>query len=77
MKELKIIDVVPSRFETTGKRLIAGMSDRYTFETNEGIPALWQAFIPYIGTLPGRRRDLRRAATPIRMAASNTSPAWK
>ena len=31
MKELKIIDVVPSRFETTGKRLIAGMSDRYTF----------------------------------------------
>ena len=39
MKELKIIDVVPSRFETTGKRLIAGMSDRYTFETNEGIPA--------------------------------------
>ncbi|VWB14004.1 AraC family transcriptional regulator [Burkholderia lata] len=54
MKELKIIDVVPSRFETAGKRLIAGMSDRYTFETNEGIPALWQAFIPYIGTLPGQ-----------------------
>ncbi|ABB13049.1 AraC family transcriptional regulator [Burkholderia lata] len=54
MKELKIIDVVPSRFETAGKRLIAGMSDRYTFETNEGIPALWQSFIPYIGTIPGQ-----------------------
>ncbi|WP_175965401.1 AraC family transcriptional regulator [Burkholderia sp. BCC0322] len=54
MKELKIIDVEPSRFETAGKRLIAGMSDRYTFETNEGIPALWQAFIPYIGTIPGQ-----------------------
>ncbi|MEK7913618.1 AraC family transcriptional regulator [Burkholderia contaminans] len=58
MKELKIIDVVPSRFETAGKRLIAGMSDRYTFETNEGIPALWQAFIPYIGTLPGQVDDV-------------------
>ncbi|KAF1036398.1 MAG: Right origin-binding protein [Burkholderia lata] len=54
MKELKLIAVTPSRFEDSGKRLIAGMSDRYTFETNEGIPALWQAFIPYIGTIPGQ-----------------------
>ncbi|WP_175830974.1 AraC family transcriptional regulator [Burkholderia cepacia] len=58
MKELKIIDVRPSRFENAGKRLIAGMSDRYTFDTNEGIPALWQAFIPYIGTLPGQVGDV-------------------
>ncbi|WP_176234273.1 helix-turn-helix domain-containing protein, partial [Burkholderia cepacia] len=58
MKELKIIDVRSSRFETAGKRLIAGMSDRYTFDTNEGIPALWQAFIPYIGTLPGQVGDV-------------------
>ncbi|RXV68702.1 AraC family transcriptional regulator [Burkholderia stabilis] len=54
MKELKIIAVTPSRFEVTEKQLIAGMSSRYTFETNEGIPALWQAFIPYIGHIPGQ-----------------------
>lgn len=54
MKALKIIAVTPSRFEVTEKQLIAGMSSRYTFETNEGIPALWQAFIPYIGHIPGQ-----------------------
>ncbi|WP_412025491.1 AraC family transcriptional regulator [Burkholderia cepacia] len=54
MKALKIIAVTPSRFELTEKQLIAGMSSRYTFETNEGIPALWQAFIPYIGHIPGQ-----------------------
>ncbi|PXX38115.1 AraC family transcriptional regulator [Burkholderia sp. MS455] len=54
MKELKIIAVTPSRFEAPERQLIAGMSSRYTFETNEGIPALWQAFIPYIGNIPGQ-----------------------
>ncbi|OMG75122.1 AraC family transcriptional regulator [Burkholderia ubonensis] len=52
MKELKIIDVAPPRFEVSERLLIAGMSGRFTFETNEGIPALWQTFIPYIGNLP-------------------------
>ncbi|PCE33488.1 AraC family transcriptional regulator [Burkholderia ubonensis] len=52
MKELKIVDLAPPRFEVSEKRLIAGMSGRFTFETNEGIPALWQTFIPYIGNLP-------------------------
>ncbi|MEN8514285.1 AraC family transcriptional regulator [Burkholderia sp. RS02] len=54
MKDLKIIAVTPSRFEAPERQLIAGMSSRYTFETNEGIPALWQAFIPYIGNIPGQ-----------------------
>ncbi|HIC7210571.1 AraC family transcriptional regulator [Burkholderia stabilis] len=58
MKELKIIAVAPSRFEASEKRLIAGMSSRYTFETNEGIPALWQAFVPYIGNIPGQVSDV-------------------
>ncbi|WP_321790950.1 AraC family transcriptional regulator [Burkholderia pyrrocinia] len=58
MKEPKIIAVTPSRFEVAEKRLIAGMSDRYTVETNEGIPALWQAFIPYIGNIPGQVGDV-------------------
>ncbi|WP_105132047.1 AraC family transcriptional regulator [Burkholderia sp. BE12] len=54
MKELKIIDLASPRFEDGERRLIAGMSDRYTFETNDGIPALWQTFIPYIGNISGQ-----------------------
>ncbi|QUY46176.1 AraC family transcriptional regulator [Acaryochloris marina] len=34
--------------------LIAGLRDRYTFETNHGIPLLWQCFGPYIGHIPGQ-----------------------
>ncbi|MCX4163886.1 MULTISPECIES: AraC family transcriptional regulator [Paraburkholderia] len=52
MKESKIVPIAPLRFEVAEKLLIAGMSGRFTFETNEGIPALWQAFNPYIGNLP-------------------------
>jgi AraC family transcriptional regulator len=52
MKALKLVAVGTPRFEVAGRRLIAGMSDRFTFDTNEGIPALWQTFNPYIGNLP-------------------------
>lgn len=52
MNESKIIPIAPPRFEVTEKLLIAGMSGRFTFEINEGIPALWQTFNPYIGNLP-------------------------
>ena len=30
------------------------MGERYTFETNHGIPQLWQRFGPYIGHIPGQ-----------------------
>jgi AraC family transcriptional regulator len=52
MKESKVIDLAAPRFESAGTLLIAGLGDRFTFATNEGIPALWQTFIPYIGNLP-------------------------
>ncbi|KVD89839.1 AraC family transcriptional regulator [Burkholderia stagnalis] len=58
VKEMKIVALVPPRFEVSEKRLIAGMSDRFTFATNEGIPALWQTFIPYIGSLPDQIDDV-------------------
>lgn len=58
MKEVQFVELVPPRFETLSPRLIAGMSDRFTFATNEGIPALWQAFNPYIGHLPDQVGDL-------------------
>ncbi|RQR67016.1 hypothetical protein DIE19_03050 [Burkholderia sp. Bp9126] len=58
MKEMKIVALAPPRFEVSEKLLIAGLSNRLTFDTNEGIPALWQAFIPYIGNLPDQVDDV-------------------
>lgn len=34
--------------------LIAGLGERYSFETNQGIPFQWQRFRPYIGNVPGQ-----------------------
>ena len=42
------------RFEENAGLLIAGLSSRYTFETNEGIPRQWQRFAPYIGNFHGQ-----------------------
>ena len=42
------------RFEENAGLLIAGLSSRYTFETNEGIPRQWQRFAPYIGSFYGQ-----------------------
>ncbi|MXN60914.1 GyrI-like domain-containing protein, partial [Burkholderia pseudomallei] len=58
MKEMKIVALAPPRFEVSEKLLIAGLGNRFTFDTNEGIPALWQTFIPYIGNLPDQVDDV-------------------
>lgn len=58
MKEVKFVELTPPRFETSSPVLIAGLSDRFTFATNEGIPALWQLFDPYIGNLPDQVGDM-------------------
>jgi len=42
------------RFEDGRMLLVAGLGERYTFETNQGIPFLWQRFVPYIGHIPGQ-----------------------
>ena len=34
---------------------VAGFAERYTFQTNQGIPSLWQRFAPHIGHIPGQR----------------------
>ena len=49
LPEPRIMDGAPRR--------IAGLSERYTFATNHGIPALWQRFTPHIGNMPGQRGD--------------------
>lgn len=54
MGEPAFIELAPPRFESHGALLVAGLGERYRFETNHGIPAQWQRFIPHIGHMPGQ-----------------------
>ena len=54
MDESLIVELDAPRVEQGRELLIAGLSGRYTFATNQGIPALWQRFEPYIGNIPGQ-----------------------
>jgi AraC family transcriptional regulator len=54
MDETLIIDLEAPRFETGRTLLVAGLGGRYTFETNQGIPAQWQRFAPQIGHVPNQ-----------------------
>ncbi|HEY1933793.1 MAG TPA: AraC family transcriptional regulator [Acetobacteraceae bacterium] len=53
-----IVKLEPPRFESGRTLLIAGLGEHYTFETNQGIPLLWQRFVPYIGNIPGQAGDV-------------------
>jgi AraC family transcriptional regulator len=44
----------PPRFENGKPMLLAGMMERYNYETVSGIPALWQRFNRHFGTIPGQ-----------------------
>jgi AraC family transcriptional regulator len=54
MDEALIVKLAPPRFETGRTLLVAGLGERYSFETNHGIPLQWQRFTPYIGNIPGQ-----------------------
>lgn len=54
MDELLIVTLSPPRFEAGRTLLVAGLGERYRFETNHGIPLQWQRFVPYIGNIPGQ-----------------------
>ncbi|MET1079585.1 MAG: AraC family transcriptional regulator [Pseudomonas sp.] len=54
MKPLESVALAAPRFEQGPALLIAGLSERFTFDTNEGIPTLWSRFARQIETLPGR-----------------------
>ncbi|BCP54239.1 AraC family transcriptional regulator [Kaistia sp. 32K] len=54
MDQSLFVELWSPRVEDRGDLRIAGLSDRFSFETNQGIPALWQRFIPYIGSIPGQ-----------------------
>jgi AraC family transcriptional regulator len=55
MDKSLMIELPPPRFEDGEGLLIVGLSARYRFSTNEGIPAQWRRFAPFIGAVPRQR----------------------
>ena len=54
MDESLITELEAPRIEQGRSLRIAGIGDRFRFETSQGILALWQRLIPYLGTIPGQ-----------------------
>jgi AraC family transcriptional regulator len=52
MDDSLIIELEPPRIENGRTFLIAGMGQRYRFETSQGIPQQWERFAPHIGHVP-------------------------
>jgi AraC family transcriptional regulator len=54
LDETLVPDVKPARFENGKPLLIAGLEERYTWETSKAGPAQWQRFVPYLGNISGQ-----------------------
>jgi AraC family transcriptional regulator len=54
LDETLIADLRPVRFEQGKPMLIAGLGERYTWESSKAIPAHWQRLVPCLGTMPRR-----------------------
>ncbi len=54
MDDIAFVNLEAPRLVEGPALLIAGLGDRFTQETNVGIPALWQRFGPHIGSIPGQ-----------------------
>jgi AraC family transcriptional regulator len=49
------VHLPPPRLVSLGPLLIAGIGRRFADDDFAGIPALWQAFHPYLGAIPGQK----------------------
>lgn len=56
MDESLIAELAPPAFEDGKLLLVAGLGQRYTFESSRNIPALWQRLGPHLGHVPGQVR---------------------
>ncbi|WP_409281534.1 GyrI-like domain-containing protein [Pseudomonas defluvii] len=54
MSTLKDAGFAPARYENGRAFTIAGLGERYTLQTLQGIPVLWQRFAQHIGKVPGQ-----------------------
>jgi AraC family transcriptional regulator len=51
-----ITTLAPPRFEQGRLLLIAGVGGKYSLDTHQNIPALWQHLQPHLGNVPGQVR---------------------
>ncbi|VVN05875.1 GyrI-like domain-containing protein [Pseudomonas fluorescens] len=58
MDELASVEVAQPRFEHGHFLLIAGLGGQFTQQTTQGIPALWEKFIPHLGHIPGQKGEV-------------------
>ncbi|MFJ2538099.1 MULTISPECIES: GyrI-like domain-containing protein [unclassified Pseudomonas] len=58
MDEQTRVEVAQPRFENGHFLLIAGLGGRFTQDTTEGIPQLWEKFIPHLGEIPGQKNEV-------------------
>ena len=58
MDEQTRVEVAEPRFEHGQFLLIAGLGGRFTQDTTDGIPALWEKFIPHLGKIPGQKNEV-------------------
>jgi len=54
MQATTTFPLLEPRFVDGEELLIAGLGERFTADTTQGITALWQRFVPYIGRVPGQ-----------------------
>ncbi|MBS1989220.1 MAG: AraC family transcriptional regulator [Cyanobacteria bacterium SZAS LIN-3] len=54
MNEATLIDLEEPRFEEGRAFLMAGIAERYPCDDCAAIPAQWQRFTPYLGTIKGQ-----------------------
>ena len=58
MDDKNSVEIPGPRFEHGHFLLIAGLGGRFTQQTTQGIPALWEKFIPHIGNVPGQKGEV-------------------
>ncbi len=57
MNTAPVATIADPRIEEAGPHFIAGLRQRFTPETRGAIPALWQRFVPYIGSIPAEKKE--------------------
>ncbi|MFY0727618.1 GyrI-like domain-containing protein [Pseudomonas sp. NFX15] len=58
MDESARVELEQPRFEHGHFLLIAGLGGRFTQQSTQGIPELWEKFIPHLGRIPGQKDEV-------------------
>ena len=58
MDEQTRVELAEPRFEHGHFLLIAGLGGRFTQQTTQGIPELWEKLIPHLGHIPGQKGEV-------------------